>query len=223
MNTFMISKLITKDWHLYRGYMLGYTLLGLISAGLMTVPSGTVYYLGVVGLITVLIGSSAHVAINIVVTEKKEYQLSFIMGLPITPMDYTVSKILGGLGIYLVSWGLTVVGTMLIIYFSHMPNGMLPMLIICGLEILVATTIVLCAGVLSGSVPVTIITMIILNMFFNLFLFKVAGIQAIGSHIESPTAVFNSTTLALIGAELLAIGIVIAATIFIKSRKACFL
>jgi hypothetical protein len=223
MNTFMISKLITKDWHLYKAYMLCYILLGIISAGLMTVPSATVYYLGLVALITVLIGASAHVAINIVITEKKEYQLSFIMGLPITPMDYNLSKIFGGLGIYLVSWGTIVLGTSLIIYFSHMPNGMLPMLILCALEILVATTIVLCAGVLSGSVSVTIVTMIILNMCFNLFLFEVAGIEAIGSHIESPTAIFNSTVFTLIAAELLVIAMVIAITIFIKSRKACFL
>lgn len=223
MNTFMIKKLITKDWHLYKEYMLGYALLGIITSGLMMVPSSTLYYLGVVGLITVLIGASAHVAINIVVTEKKEYQLSFIMGLPISPMDYALSKILGGLAIYLVSWSAIVIATVLIIYFSHLPNGMLPILMILALEILVAITIMLCVGVLTGSVPVTIITMIILNVFFNLFMFEVAGIEAIGSHIESPTAIFNSTAFTLIGAELLAIAIVIGTTIFIKSRKACFL
>jgi hypothetical protein len=65
--------------------------------------------------------------------------------------------------------------------------------------------------------------MIILNLFFNMFMFAVAGIEAIGSHIESPTAIFNSTVFNLIGAELLAIAIVISTTIFIKSRKACFL
>jgi hypothetical protein len=219
----MIKKLITKDWHLYKEYMLGYALLGIITSGLMMVPSSTLYYLGVVGLITVLIGASAHVAINIVVTEKKEYQLSFIMGLPISPMDYALSKILGGLAIYLVSWSAIIIATVLIIYFSHLPNGMLPILMILALEILVAITIMLCVGVLTGSVPVTIITMIILNVFFNLFMFEVAGIEAIGSHIESPTAIFNSTAFTLIGAELLAIAIVIGTTIFIKSRKACFL
>lgn len=219
----MITQLIIKDWHLYKEYMLGYAALGIISAGLMAVPSGAVYYLGVIGLITVLIGSSAHVAINIVVTEKKEYQLSFIMGLPISPMDYTLSKILGGLGIYLVSWGTIVVAASLIIYFSQMPNGMLPILIICALEILAATTILLCTGVLTASVPVTIITMIILNIFFNMFIFWAAGIEAIGSHIQSPTAIFNTTAIALIGGALLIIAIVIVTTIFIKSRKACFL
>jgi ABC-2 type transport system permease protein len=223
MNTFMITKLITKDWHLYQEYMLGYALLGIIASGLMTVPSSTVYYLGVVGLITVLIGASAHLAINIVVTEKKEYQLSFIMGLPVSPMDYAISKILGGLAIYMASWGVIVMATALIIYCSYLPNGMLPIFVILALEILVATTILLCAGVLTGSVPVTIITMIILNILFNLFLFEVAGIEAIGSHIESSTAVFNSTAVTLMGAELLVIAIVIGTTIFIKSRKACFL
>jgi hypothetical protein len=219
----MIKKLVTKDWHLFGGYMLGYAALGIIASGLMTVPHLMVYNLGVVGLITVLIGSSAHVAINIVVTEKKEFQLSFIMGLPISPLDYALSKIVGGLAIYFVNWGIIVVATSLIIYFSHMPNGMLPIMIICTLEILAATTILLCTGVLSGSIPVTIVTMIILNIFFNMFLFAVIGIEAIGSHIESPIAIFNSTALGLIGAELLVIALVISTTIFIKSRKACFL
>jgi ABC-2 type transport system permease protein len=223
MNTLMITKLIIKDWHLFRGYMLGYALLGIISASLMAVSSEASYYLGVVGLITVLIGASAHLAIVSVVTEKKESQLSFIMALPISPMDYALSKMLGGLAIYLVSWGIIVSATILIIYFSHMPNGMLPMLIICALELLAATTVLLCAGILSGSVPVTIVTMIILNLFFNMFMFAVAGIEAIGSHIQSPTAIFNSTALNLIGTELLVIAVVIGTTIFVQSRKACFL
>lgn len=223
MNTFMITKLITKDWHLYKDYMLGYALLGIISAGLMVVPSYTVYYLGFIGLITVLIGSSAHLAINIVVTEKKESQFSFITALPIKPLDYALSKIIGGLVIYMVSWGIIVITTVLIIYFSHLPNGMLPMLIICAVEILVATTLLLCAGVLSGSMAVTMVTMIVLNLFFNMFIFAIAGIQSIGSNIESTTAVFNSTVYTLIAAEILIIAIVISTTIFIKSRKACFL
>tara|TARA_R110002153_G_scaffold3739_4_gene17914 strand:+ start:7750 stop:8421 length:672 start_codon:yes stop_codon:yes gene_type:complete len=223
MNTFMITKLITKDWHLYKDYMLGYALLGIISAGLMVVPSYTVYYLGFIGLITVLIGSSAHLAINIVVTEKKESQFSFITALPIKPLDYALSKIIGGLVIYMVSWGIIVITTVPIIYFSHLPNGMLPMLIICAVEILVATTLLLCAGVLSGSMAVTMVTMIVLNLFFNMFIFAIAGIQSIGSNIESTTAVFNSTVYTLIAAEILIIAIVIGTTIFIKSRKACFL
>ena len=223
MNTFMITKLITKDWHLFKGYMLGYALLGILSASLMAVPSGAVYYLGVVGLITVLIGASAHLAIVSVVTEKKESQLSFIMALPINPMDYALSKMLGGLAIYMVSWGIIVTAATLIIHFSHLPNGMLPMVIICALELLVATTVLLCAGVLSGSIPVTIVTMIILNLFFNMFMFAVAGIEAIGSYIQSPTAIFNSTVLNLIGAELIVMAVVIGTTIFVKSRKACFL
>jgi len=223
MNTFMITKLIAKDWHLYKEYMLGYALLGIISAGLMTVQSYTVYYLGFIGLITVLIGSSAHLAINIVVTEKKESQLSFITALPISPLDYALSKMLGGLAIYLVSWVIIIIAASLIINFSHLPNGMLPMLIICALEILVATTILLCAGVLTGSMPVTIVTMIVLNLFFNMFIFAVAGIDTIGSNIESATAIFNSSVFAIIAAELCLIAVILGATIFIKSRKACFL
>lgn len=223
MNTFMITKLVNKDWQLFKWYLAGYVLLGLLSIVIMSLPSHTSFYIGMVSIITVLIGGSAHMALTSTVSEVKESQFSFVMGLPISPFDYAVSKLVGGLAIFLVCWGLIVailVGTILI---SDLPNGMLPIAIILTLEILLATTVLLSVGVLAGSVPVSIITMVGFNLFFNLFMFMVAGLEDIGPHINQPEAIFNSTAISIIAGEIGFIAITIAITLYIKSRKVCFL
>ncbi|MDN4500850.1 hypothetical protein QX776_00395 [Alteromonadaceae bacterium BrNp21-10] len=223
INTPMIVKLIAKDWHLYKKFMLGYCALGVIAAGIMTLPTDFSFHLGVVVLITVLIGASAHVLFASIVIEKKESQLSFIMGLPINVTDYALSKLLGGIAIYLTCWLPIVLVTLLIFTFSPIPNGLIPMLILCALEILVGTVLLLSVGITSGSEAVTIVTMVIINLLFNVFLFAVVRLEGIHLHMAAETAVFNQTVMSLIGAGVLIILLIIAVTTYIKSRKVCFL
>lgn len=223
INVSMIAKLIIKDWHLFKIYMLGYALIGIISAVILALPSGTAFYTGVILLITVIIGAGAHVAIVSTVTEKKEYQLSFLMGLPIRPIDYALSKVIGGMAIYMVCWLITVGACVVMIVTTDLPNGLLPLVLISALEVLAATTILLCVGVISGAEGITISVMVAFNILFNLFLFWVSSLPGIGPHIESQVAVFNSTAMGLIFAEILVIVLAIGLTSYVKSRRTCFL
>lgn len=223
MNTLMITKLINKDWQLYKWYMLGYIVLGCIAAILMTVPSYTVFYIGVVWLITVLIGASAHLILSSTISEIKESQFSFLMGLPIKPIDYSLSKLFGSLGIYLICWLPIVVVLIILILTTELPDGMVPIALILSLEILVAATILLSVSIVSRSLPISIVVMVILNVFFNLFMFYVAGLEDIGPFINQPELVLNNTIFTIIGAEIGLIALIVTITIYIKSRKVCFL
>lgn len=222
MNTAMISKLVSKDWQLFKWYIMIYAVLGSLSAALMSVQHGLAYYSGMVALITVLIGASAHLAIHTVITEKKENQLTFLMGLPMDVMDYTLSKLIGNLLIYCVCWCSVMVATVSVIVLTELPNGFIPTALILGTEILVATTLLLCIGMLTGSEAITIITMVVLNLLFNLFMFSVVSLPDIGPHIPSETAVFNSTVYTILTGEVVAILVMLSLTIYIRSRKACF-
>ena len=223
MNISMIKALILKDWHLYKTYIMGYILLGIIASVLMAMPSVTAYYTGQVLLATVLIGSSAHLSISSVVTEKKEYQLSFIMGLPINVTDYVTSKMIGGLVIYGTCWLAVVAALVLVIDNSALANGLLPIVIVCCLEILVATALLLSIGILSGSEPVTIISMVVLNLLFNVFLFVMARLPEIGGNLGAEVASFTFTFYTIVSIEIVTIAAIALATIGIKSRQVCFL
>jgi len=224
VNPSMILKLAVKDWHLFKGYVLIYIALGVASALFMSLPYSFAYYPGVVMLITVLIGSSAHLAISSVVSEKKENQMSFIMALPINVLDYTTSKLIGSIVIYLIC-SLAIVGATAatILLTAHLPNGLLPMLVMCALEIVLATLLILSVGLLSGSLGVTIVFMIIMNIAFNLFLTTVAQLPGIQENIAGPIAVFNAPVFEVIGIELMIMLLAIVITMFVKSRKTCFL
>lgn len=219
----MIIKLIAKDWQLFKKYMLGYAILGMVAAGVMSIPVSIGYYTGVVVLITVMIAAGAHLVISSVITEKKEYQLSFIMGLPINTLDYALSKIIGGLFIYLTCWLPIIAAAILAIVLSDMPNGLTTLFLMGSLEILTATTLLLCIAVLSSSEAITIVSMVILNLLFNIFLFAVLKLPGVADNVENEVAIFNTSVIQVISLEILIIAFALITTGYIKSRKACFL
>ena len=223
MNIPMIKALVKKDWLLYRRYIVAYSILGIAATFLMIAPSVVAYYIGQVLLVTVLIGASAHISISSVVTEKKEEQLSFIMGLPLNVTDYVISKTLGVLAIYSVCWGVIVATLVFAIDISGLSDGLLPMAIVCSLEILVATALLLSIGILSGSEPITIVSMVVLNLFFNVFLFSMARIPGIGNNLWGDVAVFSPTVFTIIAVEIVLIVSITLGTIGIKSRQQCFM
>lgn len=223
LNWHIIGKLIVKDWQLFKLFVGLYIGLGALSAFIMTIQSSFAYYTGVVMMITVLLGASAHIVISMVVIEKKENQMSFIMGLPLSVTDYTLSKVLGGISIFLSCW-LPIVAILIgFILFSHMPNGMVPIVVIVSTEVLVSTSLLLCVAIITGHEGITIVVMVLFNLLFNLFLNTVAQLPEINRYIEGDTPVFNGTALTIIGIEIGVLILALALTTYYKSRQACFL
>ena len=93
MNT-LIKPLIQKDWYLQRYLILGYSIIGLLALGIVSVPSELWFAVGSIGLITVLISLGIHLIMTSVIEERTLHTLPFIMSLPISVREYTTSKIL---------------------------------------------------------------------------------------------------------------------------------
>lgn len=222
-NLRMITKLINKDWQLYRKYMYAYIGAGLVSALIMAQPSEHAFYIGSVMLVTAIIAAGCHLSISLVVIEKKEYQLSFIMGLPISATDYSLSKIVGGLAIFSFAWVFITAFGLIAVSITQIPNGLLPLFLLCSIEMLAAFTLLLCISVLSGSEAITIVSMVLINLGFNIFLFSAASSSGIGPHTQGDTAVWNDAVYWIAGGEVLFIVLVVAIAVAIQSRKPCFL
>lgn len=184
MNFEMIKKLVVKDWHLLKVYLAGYVVAGLFSIWLLTVPSKVVFNLGSVLLITVLIGVACHLVIWSIVIEKKEYRLSFIMSLPIDATDYAMSKLYGGVILFLFPWSVLFVTTVIVIQFSHLPDGMLPFTVIMFVESLAAYTLLTAVAVVTLSEAWTIVVMVGQNMMFSVFMMLVSSHPDIGPHTQ---------------------------------------
>ena len=64
--------------------------------------------------------------------------------------------------------------------------------------------------------------MTITNIGVSLFMILIASIQSINQHMESPTVVWNSSALIIIGIEILVAMIIIGLTFYLQSRKKDF-
>ena len=223
MNIDMLKKLILKDWHLFELYLIGYIVAGLFAIWLLTVPSKIVFNLGSVLLITVLIGVACHLVIWSVVIEKKEYRLSFIMSLPIDAMDYAMSKLYGGLLLFLIPWVVLFVVTATVIHFSHLPDGLLPFTAIMFMESLAAYTLLTAVAVITLSEAWTIVVMVGQNMMFSVFMMLVSSHSDIGPHIQGEIAQWTPAAINVLQGELFFIVIVLAVATMIKARNKCFL
>jgi len=103
MNRTLMMHLIAKDWYLSRLPLTLIALAGAVATGLLY--SGKTA--GLVGLISALI-SLIFLSILIpqltVVNERKQGNLAFVMSLPISPAEFTMSKVLGNLSAFVLLW-----------------------------------------------------------------------------------------------------------------------
>jgi ABC-2 type transport system permease protein len=82
------------------------------------------FLLGMIALVTVLIAVGVQLATSTIVQERKDQTLPFVMSLPISYREYTASKILGNLLIFLVPRLTLVLGSFaLILATPEIPHG----------------------------------------------------------------------------------------------------
>lgn len=85
MNVAMVSRLIYKDWYLNRVGILASLIGGVVTLALVAAlhASELALILGVIVVVTILIGMGAVVMIS-AANERKQQTLAFVMSLPIS-------------------------------------------------------------------------------------------------------------------------------------------
>ncbi|MEM6574124.1 MAG: hypothetical protein AAF736_07635 [Pseudomonadota bacterium] len=216
----LLWELAKKDVYFSAGPLLAYFALGILGVGLLATGHEAAFYTGALLLMSAVIVTGAHLVFVNVVGERGQQNLPLVMSLPITYMQYSVSKLGANLGIFLLAWLILVgaaVGT--ILGKEGLPNGLTPFTVIMLLELFLAYVLVLCVALVMESEAWTIVVMTITNILISLVMYSLNKIEGIGPYVSGPVAVWNRSSLGLIAAELLAIVLLIAATLLIQSRK----
>ncbi len=219
----LIGDLIRKDWYFNKQAILAFGLLGLFSVYLLTFKS-SVFYIGLVLLLSIVILIGAQLVFSTVVNEKKNQTLAFVMSLPINSMDYTKAKMIFSLSTYFIAWLTLAISTLCVIAFTeHIPNGLMPYALIILIELMVAYILVLAVALVTESEAWAIVVMTITNIGVSLFMFFIRGFHGIDQHIEGPVAVWNATAMSIISIEIVVAIIILALTLFLQSRKKDFI
>lgn len=223
MTPSLIGTLIRKDWYFNKHIIAVFGLLGLFSVYLLTFKS-SIFYIGLVLLLSMVILIGALLVFSTVVNEKKNHTLAFMMSLPITCMDYTKAKMIFNLSTYFIAWFILTISTLCVIAFTeHIPNGLMPYALIILIELMVAYVLVLAVALVTESEIWAIVVMTITNIGVSLFMFFIRSFEGIDQHLQGAVAVWNSTAMIIISIEVITAFIIIGLTFYLQSRKKDFI
>jgi ABC-2 type transport system permease protein len=224
MNSKMIGRLIWKDWYLQRWVILASFVGGAISLAIIAMGGKVGFLIGLILLITVLISIGAQLAVSTIVQERKDQTLTFVMSLPTSYREYTASKMLGNLVIFLVVWLVMVLSSIALLAYPWDPHmGLIPFTAIMATEILLSTCLVVATALITESQGWTIGAIMVGNLALNFLGYWVAHIHNIASGMESTKLMWTSSASVLLIAEFCTIALLLGLTFFFQSRKRDFL
>jgi ABC-2 type transport system permease protein len=225
MNVAMVCRLIWKDWYLNKAGLLAALIGGVATLALVAAMhvSQIALILGLIVFVTILVGMGAMVMIS-AANERKQLTLPFVMSLPISYREYTISKIVGGMLIFLALWiPLTAAMIAMILLRPGIPHGVIPFVVIMSVEILMSTCLITVVAVTTESHGWTVASAQVGAISLNGIGWSIVQLPEIGGWMKSSTVRWSGTATALILAELALIVLMLAVTFFVQSRKRDFL
>lgn len=223
MNYSMVKILMLKDWYLQRWMIVGGVAGGLASLGIIAIGSNAAFFIGLLLLITALVALGAQLSVATIVGERKEQTLPFVMSLPVSYREYTTSKIVGNVLIFLVPWVPLVIGSIALLLYSPKSQGLIPYTAIMATEILLNVCMVVAVALVTESQGWSIAVIMLGNIGLNAIGYLVAHIDGISRWMWGPSLHWSPAASALLLAEFAIIGLMLGGTFFIQSRKTDFL
>jgi ABC-type transport system involved in multi-copper enzyme maturation permease subunit len=220
----MIRRLVFKDWYFMRWPIACYLALGGFALVLVANGGEGSFYAGSVLLFTILFSLGIHLAMATVVEERTQQTLPFVMSLPISPADYTLAKVVANLTIFVIPWGLLVLGTLAVIAGrAAIEDGLIPFAAIVLTWILVGYCLILAVALVSESQAWAIAAIVVSNLGFQAVLYGVSHVPSIAATMKHDIAVWSPAAVGLLAAEFAAVVLLLALTFFFQNRKTDFI
>ena len=220
MNGTIVLRLIAKDWYLSRVPLTLIALAGVASTVLLSLGPST-GFMGIISALIALIFLSILVPQLTVVQERKQHNLAFVMSLPVSPAEYTLSKVLGNLSAFLALW-LPIAGVVLsMLAAAPQSRGFVPLGVIAALAPFVSFALLLAVAIVTESELLAMVTMGATNVAYS-FWFLMFRIPGLRENLESGVPVWSGVVLTIIGAQVAVIVGAIALTFDLQSRKRSF-
>lgn len=220
MNTHAVQLLFLKDLFLSRWYMFGYLVGGLASVAITCLPLQSAGFIGFILMVTVSIASGMHLIGQLLLAESTDQTRTFIMSLPVSLLDYAISKISVVLTTFLIPW--TGMLACLIVCMFVVPGakpGMVACLTIIFLFLFSTFTLQLVTAVVTESVGWTICVLVLSNILLNLFLKVIFENSDISTLSKSDSLYWPPIVLQILAGEVAFILTAIGISLWLQTRK----
>jgi ABC-2 type transport system permease protein len=229
MNYSMVKSLILKDWYFQRITILLSLAGGALSLAIVIFGGQAGFTIGLILLVTILAMISGMTVMNNVLGERENQTLPFLMSLPISYLEYTTSKILGALLIFVPFWLAIVAASLCLILAAPVIHGLFAFTVIMAFEILVSNCLLIAVALVTESKGWSIAAMVTGNVAISLVGFIVAHIPGIRAGMWGANGAWSTTiqwspaaTISL-AIEFALIALFLGGAFFIQSRKQDFL
>ena len=218
MNLQAIRILFLKDLFLSRRPLFAYFVAGLAASAIACIPDATLAFVGFILVITVAIASGIHLIGTLMLAETTDQTRLFVMSLPISLFDYSISKICVVLTTYLIPWT-AMFACLTIAAFVMSERGSVVILPAIFLFLLSAFMLQLMTAVVSESVGFTICVMVSCNVGLNVFMMKLFQNAEVAAVIKSDVLTWPNFVVQVVAVELLIIAIALAMAFLFQTRK----
>lgn len=222
LNIPVIRLLVLKDWQLFEKQLAAYVAAGIAALCLLGLGRPWSFYLGSLLLIVVMVAGACFAISNSLLAERKEHTLSFIMSLPVSPLDFYLAKLVGNLVTFGVPFAIMVIGTLAVILFTPLPDGLVVLALPLFGHILLAFSVSLGVAMTVESEGWNTFVMIATMLLINPLIMLLGQIPAIGDSARSETVVWSVPLLSILAAQgVLSIAVIVASGWF-HCRKRSF-
>lgn len=222
LNQPLIRLLVVKDWQLFQKQLAAHVLAGIVALALLGLARPWAFYLGSLLLIIVLVAGSCMSISNSLLVERKEQTLAFVMSLPVSPLDFTLAKMAGNLLTFGVPYLVLLLGTLVVILTTPLPDGLVVFTVLLFGHILLAYSVSLMVAMQVESEGWNIFAMIASNLLINPLIMLLGQIDAIAKPAGGEAIVWSLPAVAILSAQLLLSLAALAFALWWHGRKTAF-
>ncbi len=217
-------ELILKDLRLHKSHLL-FTIAAefLALAGVM-LKTETAVVVGTSCFFIALVFAGCLLAGSNILNERKKQTLPFVMSLPVSPVQYSLAKLIATVGMFLALWLPLVAGALWMIEGKGMfPHGIIPAALIILTMPLLGFTIVMSANLVGETEGWNMASVLICNSSYGLAWYFILKVPAFTNYWGGSVAVWNSTAVSVLGGEFALIVLTLVLTFYVQSRKRDFI
>jgi ABC-2 type transport system permease protein len=222
LNLPVIRVLIAKDWLLFQKQLAAYVTGGIFALCLLGMAKGWSFYLGSLLLIIVLVAAACFSISTSLLAERKEHTLAFVMSLPVTPLDFYLAKLLGNLVTFFVPFLIMLIGTIAVIAFTPLPNGLIVFSSLVFGFVALAYAVSLSVAMAVESEGWNTFAMIGSNSLINPFIMLLGQIPEISDFVKTESIVWSLPAVSILLAQVFASVAVLVATGWVHCKKKAF-
>ncbi|MEZ4450887.1 MAG: hypothetical protein R3B09_15510 [Nannocystaceae bacterium] len=222
LNTAVIRLLIAKDWQLFQKPLAVCVLAGVVALCFLGLAEPWAFYVGSLLLLIVLISSACFSISTSLVVERKEHTLAFVMSLPVSPLDFTVSKLIGSLLTFGVPFGLMLGGALALVLYTPLPDGLFVYTLLIFGWLLFAYAVSLAVAMSVESEGWATFVMIGSMVLINPYIMGLSQVPVIADRISVDALVWTAPAVGILTTLVVLALVVLGVTTWHHARKPAF-